>query len=300
LTHPTSDRDTPLREDDAHRSYYADLALILKVRWIGMFAAYLDESGQDDHGVFVVAGYLFEPKRADEFSHQWSKMLDFYDVPELHMKKLAHYKSAKPGKIYYGWNDDKRKYFLSDAIAIIHHHARAHIVVCMDVDALNSLLDADRAVLLDSTKYTIAASVFFGEVVRQIGKDDPIIFLYDEVQPNIGKERLDLEFRNQKAKGNIHRMSDLRWRNSVDFEGIQAADFLAYEFGREYATELKRANYPLRTSGLRLVTGMGARRRREARIERDELLDQIAALRAVGGLAPIVDGALVLDPTYSA
>src|SRR6266487_1309085 len=109
--------------------------------------------------------------------------------------------------------------------------------------------------------------------------DDPIAFFFDCVPSKFGKDRLEEEFYDQRRKGFFHSKSSIAWFDSKAYEGIQAADFLAYESGREYATQLGRAEYPFRMSGARLVTGMGPKRRHESFLGKEFLDGLVEAVR---------------------
>ena len=142
------------------RRSYAGLVLV-------MFTAYADESGQEDAGIFVVAGYVFDPRKGAKFEKSWSKILERWKVSELHMKELTRF-----GGEYKGWSDNNRSAFLSSLTEIIHSRAEFHVAVSFDTFALRDMNPNDKQEILDAKKYSIAGTKFFADIGRQIGPDD--------------------------------------------------------------------------------------------------------------------------------
>lgn len=282
LTHQGPDRDTEMRESIAASNHILDLAAMLKARWLVMVAAFVDESEQRSDGIFVVAGYLFSPRSLQKLEKGWQKNLSRYQISEFHMSKLAHRKGE-----FEGWSEGNRKGLQDRLINLIIKHAEFQICVAIDTRVLDSLSTDDRKVLADLNKYSIAASEFSVRVQKAVGQDEPIAYFFDQNPNKAGKKRIEYEILDQIRRGKISRRTTVSWGDSREYSGLQAADFLAYEFAKISAKTIRTSEATHRVSGNRIYSGMGLERRSDIFFDHDSIHSMIDAFRNGGGLTPV-------------
>lgn len=154
------------------------------------------------------------------------------------MSKLAHFKGE-----FEGWSEDRRRAFLTDLAPLIREHAVCGIASALDLDILaNMQWSKDEA-----TKYSVGFSFIWQVMALMDWGQGPTSYILDDLASSQGKTQINHAWfylkRHPKLSAlmNINIAADgITWAPSVSAPELQAADWLAYECGREYARRLGR------------------------------------------------------------
>ena len=112
---------------------YFDLSsfsLLIKSKWLSMFAAYFDDSGDPSSTqVLSVGGILSRVKDWELFDEKWSKRLRRNRVSIMHMKHYEH-----GIKDFAGWDKDKRIAFMQDLCAILKNSSKCGVAATVKME----------------------------------------------------------------------------------------------------------------------------------------------------------------------
>jgi hypothetical protein len=218
-----------------------------------MLTAYCDDAGGEDHGFTVISGWISSSEKWDIFEVDWRIFLAHYDVPYLHMKKLAHF--SEPYDRWKG-QESTRRSFMQDAAEIINSIAlNGFIAYCghRDFRTVNGLFQLEET---------------FGGPYGLAGRS--CIELIDDwrKKQDFDASEVHYVFEDGKGKGEVLKsmrsitphLRDPDFEPSADVEPctqwpegrngvvqLQAADFLAYESRKGFA-DFKRGVKPHRKS----------------------------------------------------
>lgn len=221
----------------------------LEKRFLGIFTAYLDESGtHKTSSVVVVAGFISDASRWENFTQEWKEALDDYHLAYFHMTDFEN----KRGQ-FKGWNGQERKNRLNRFLGIIKKYALYSMGWAVPRQPFDAILsEPAKAICVDA--YGLAAIGCFrsfaqiavdprvdgwGEYVMESGArgSGALLKIF-----NIGSE--DPEWLDN------NRIKSLTFQDKRLFLPLQAADILAYELYKQLPRQLgmegRQIRYPLK------------------------------------------------------
>jgi hypothetical protein len=222
-----------------------------------VLTAYLDESKQEQLGIFAIGGYLFTAEGARRFEEEWARALQSSTPPltRFHMNQWENKKRA-----YATWSEDFRIEFFGRLKDIIKSTASWAATVAIDLRAFANLSAEDKAVLASNTPYSLTfihCLDAMAEGARVLDCHDAIAYVFDRMEAR--KAQLIREFELRKNPdselGRGLSLDTLSWADSVIVSELQAADILIYEATKETAYELGRSTRPVRRSARSLIGG---------------------------------------------
>jgi len=219
----------------------------LEKQFLGVFTAYLDESGtHKESDVVAVAGFISDTSRWKKFSQEWQKALDDYGLEYFHMTDFENRQ-----KQFKNWEGQERKNRLNRFLRIIKKHVLysvGWVVPRQSFDAIFS--DPAKAICGDAYGLAAIACVrssakimvsmdSWAEYVLETGAKGRGALLW------ISREgQKDPEWRDN------NRMQSLKFQDKRRFLPLQAADILAYELFKHLPNQLMRGvrkdRYPYR------------------------------------------------------
>ncbi len=210
---------------------------------MAIFTAYFDESGTPHDSRFVVvAGYLAAVGAWRRFNARWGAVLAAYKVPYFHMREYAHSIGA-----YDGWKgkEAKRARFLKTLIKQIERGPRYGFRAIVDVLGWKI---ANQKYGLDTPEIDggVACYPLAGKLCVELVKlwcrkhqfpFNGVEFVFHNGNPDKGKliRRLEIDY-------GITPVLDPRLRGQVPVPGVQAADLLASETGKQ-APQIARGSF---------------------------------------------------------
>jgi hypothetical protein len=234
--------------------YLSELMDMVKARFAVVLSGYLDESKQEDAGIFAIGGYLFDRRRAGKFEKQWRAALDSKNLTRFHMSEF----DTRQGE-FKGWPERERLPFQKRLMKIIQRQCLAEISVALDLRAYEALALPDRVLLGAYSPYTfclrfcIEAVAEYVEHVMQ--SQESVQYILDQVGPSVGKGVLMNAFTLLLKRGDLRQPSIFRlgippmtWADSRQICHLQAADVWAYEAAKASATFLGRTGREPRKS----------------------------------------------------
>mgnify|MGYP001577752440 CR=1 FL=1 len=215
-------------------------AIVLEVR------GYFDESGvHSTSDVTIVAGFLNTPAQWDEFSTQWSKALNDWNLGQFHMTDFAN--QVPP---FADWKEDKRRSLLQRLLDIIVNTAGVSIGFAIPNRAFGQLV-SEAVKNYVSGPYGMAAQLLFMNAPDFITPPEAW-FAYFLEAGAVGRGQILDTFSKNQAHPTLKeefRVISLDFVDKRDFLPLQAADILAYELYKHYPNQSfspEHARYPIR------------------------------------------------------
>lgn len=232
-------------------SNFADLLDILLPHKGGRLAvlhAYFDASSRTS-GTFVVAGYAFAKPQVKKFDKEWWSLFGKYGG--CHMKDLAH----RTGRFKELGITDKDK-LLKLAVKIIVKRISFGVAVSCDVNELNSLLPTwirgfDHA-------YPVCchlAMLFLGTHVTKLWPGEEIAYFFETGDPHSAAAHKFMQHISQmpvlKKQCLYHSHSFIEKKDALS---LQAADILAWEWGKYFDETITMRSRNMRMSLAKLIS----------------------------------------------
>lgn len=108
----------------------------LEKRFLGVFTAYLDDSGtHTTSDVVVVAGFISLANKWEKFTQEWKEALDDYHLDYFHMTDFENSR-----KQFKGWNGQERKNRLNRFLGIIKNHVLYSVGWAVPKQSFNAIL----------------------------------------------------------------------------------------------------------------------------------------------------------------
>lgn len=203
--------------------------------------AYFDETGhsRDPKISFAgMAGMVASVEAWKVFEKDWAMLLKAEDVPELHMKELAHYKGA-----FTGWDEVRRRRFLKQAVDIVFATKGMPLGAAVDLRAYRQL-DARVQERLRDPYYMCLNVCVHGAMVYGLfdqsewEQGHPFVYTNERVNlvfdENHEMATLVPSFMAAMGKRPLYnkQIGNYTFSSSAKEMPLQAADFIAYEMGR--------------------------------------------------------------------
>ena len=194
-----------------------------------MFTCYFDDAGGKDHGFILVAGYVANLQRWQQFESDWRIFLASYNLPYLHMKTFAH---SNPPYMHLKGKDGTRSKILGDAAAIIGSTVEQGFSVMLSYQTFEKVCREFELDTVVSSPYALvgrsciaSANVWRGYPVR---RQFEMEYIFDQDGEDIGGLLGMVNNWSPKLPLPIFKPSrDMNGQNGV--VQLQAADYLAYE-----------------------------------------------------------------------
>lgn len=203
---------------------------------VGILKAYIDETGTHNGAALSCAGgYLFTPDGADAFDEAWAPFVGSKDLGFFHAK--VHYR-----------RDDAKEIF-SRLISLIVGTARQGVIRFIDPVRIGSLKGSPLQQFTGSTYSLCVLSCMerMAELAHETG-DEIIYFIEDgnEYEGELLHFLADIKTNPELRKRLAMLGADTYPKSKVI--QLQAADLLAWEFGRAYLNSTDPARNEWRTS----------------------------------------------------
>lgn len=238
-----------LRSLDGERwacSRFVDLLCPNGKGLVVVLEAYLDESEREG-GIFCVAGYLFEPDWAKEFSDLWIALHE--PLLPSHMTDLA-----TGGGIYKGIPDKHRNGLVEASVGIINRQILSAVVVSCDVREVKQY--APSWIRSFNNAYSVCCHVAMTNVGRwlrdQAKRPDKVTYVF-ETGNTFEAEAHDLIHMIGRHDPDLYRYYGHAFQPKADFPPLQAADLYAWEWTKFMDETVARRIRPPRGSFRSLI-----------------------------------------------
>ena len=198
-----------------------------------MLQLWLDESGEGNPPVFVLAGYLNHAEKWLLFADEWRRSLDI----EPKLDYIKGYEAFGLRREFKGWTEDDRDKRLMDFVAIIERYCSAgsyafiieHENFCEILQQKFDPFTSPYTFCYAATLYAMAYAM--DELSKKESIDDKIELIFDE---NMGRRKSAagaykdmLQLVEDEVAQRIGR-KEPRFEDDREFTPLQAADLLAY------------------------------------------------------------------------
>ena len=209
---------------------------------------YLDESGDAQAPVIVVAGVAATQPHWETFNQQWRPLLDKWGIEFFHMADFE----SRQGP-YAEWSDSQRHERLNTLLALITSHAIIAVWAAVPKEVYERVIPD--ALKVRITPYHVAAISCFtrlnGILRNELGdRDVRAAYVYEDISKGSGAV-LDAYSGIKMVHGlaeELH-MLTLSYQPKKEFRPLQAADILAYEVWKDVTNILagnpRRRRYPI-------------------------------------------------------
>lgn len=223
---------------------------------------YADDSGTDAASEYcLVAGYIGSPRQWKSTRQDWRRALG--GIPEFHSVDFFQRERWQSSKSpYRGWNDSQATAFLDGLLKVINRYGISPIGGAVNTAHFFSYTEEERAWLTNAKlititrvyegkpeitdklarhegsperPYFVAFPGFLVEALRITSKKEkPRIHFYFDRQGDAeahAKEAFD-RFKERTSMAERVNLASITYAESVDEEGLQAADLYAYVWNR--------------------------------------------------------------------
>lgn len=226
--------------------------------------AYFDESGTNPYDpALVIAGFVSDEERWAAFSEKWATALSEWGVPFWHM---ADFEARR--EQFSDWpRDDESRRRLGHLLGLITNHVMAAMFVSLPKALFHSYMEPtqpkpESRMYVMTTTYLLIETFIF---TQQQNLRGPIALVFE--QGAKGRHEVQTSYNSVSDDTTRHYdFSSLTFAKKQAFEGLQAADILAYEWFRQSrkgaGLDPRPLRYPLRWIAER-VPHYGGRVQRE-------------------------------------
>jgi hypothetical protein len=206
---------------------------------MAVLRAFFDASGhpnEPNRRVLTVGGYLSSKLLWARFERRWNAALAKYEVPELHMNRLAQW--AKPFDAW-GRDEGKRVAFLHELTTAIKVGVRKAWSITLSLDDYDSV-NAEYELDTLYTPYSICASQVISDIQKWTRARDPndeVVYFFEKGDRHQGSLATALERRKLSLRADpifLHK----RWKNAngeiTYVRQFEACDLWAYEDGKAF------------------------------------------------------------------
>jgi hypothetical protein len=217
--------------------------------WLGMFKAYIDESGI--HGgspMFVLAGYLAPTREWDRFTRSWQTILQKYGIPAFHAtdcnsnrKDFSKFENKK----------GERDSFVSELLATISTRRR---IIPINVGVV--IPDFNEPNLV-SQSYTICMKAMMATihiVMNRFPGRQKVALIFDRQDEFSGRAKQEFKRIVEEDWDGKDRFERIAFASARCEKALQAADALAFDSFREFRRRRENPERPPRRSYVALTT----------------------------------------------
>ncbi len=240
-------------------------------RWLLMMRAYVDDSGNGQAPVFLLAGFVAHGEQWEQFSAQWQDVLD--GPPKLEYFKM--HEAARLECQFKNWTESERDSRLWEFLTVIRRNVELCVKWIVPDDAYDSVIKDRVARGMDNPYFFSFFGIMMGLIQYQEehGLDEPVDFVFDEQM-----EKSDLVQNGYAdfvkfAPDRVKRLLGGRpiHRSDKQILPLQAADLVAWITRRYYdekargydddnwvrrsLSQIETVNYELTTEELKRLLG---------------------------------------------
>lgn len=201
--------------------------------YMASFHAYLDDSGTHDTAPWTVVGGAIGSKSSwQSLTNQWQAVLARFKVPDFHASDLQRFHDQ-----YDGWDESKRRQFIALLLKIIEKE-RLTVIWCAVEQGMYKNIASDFPEF-QVTPYQFCCEMCI-QVIRFVAEKRksilPIAVTFEEGQRVNSPFMMNLILPGYKTIQR-QRALGIRQLNFVSeyIPPLQVADFIAYEFAKEFA-----------------------------------------------------------------
>lgn len=140
---------------------------------------YIDESGDGQPPVLVLAGWIATAAQWASFADEWDKLRRAYRFKVLHMDDAMKFNGE-----FAGWHTDRRDECVVQAQRIINDHVKGGVAYALPLEPYRRVIQSD----VDAPKLTRNSYCYaFFNLIKNmsndsvsLGIDEPIDFIFDE------------------------------------------------------------------------------------------------------------------------
>lgn len=210
--------------------------------------AYFDESGHSaDSSVVAVAGIAAPVEIWRWFDRAWQALLEAGGISHFHMVQLENRRGE-----FADWTEDFRHAFLQNLIQILRMPDFFPFGIAFLMEDWNAMPQWRREWFKDP--YATGVSIMMQIVAGSFSNLDKLNFVFDRIPRLTGAANDASDFARSEArpKGII---GSFRFASSQDTLPLQAADFIAYEFGKYARNRVSDPERPVRWTMEKLAEG---------------------------------------------
>jgi hypothetical protein len=197
-----------------------------------LYQAALDESGTHQSSDYVVvAGYVSNAPKWNQFSEEWQAALDKWGIPAFHMTDFENRQGC-----FESWGEEARKSRLNSLLTMIKQHTFLSVAFVVRKRQFEEIV-SEEARQLCGDAYGLAAIGCYNRLKERVKApevDGYIDYTMDRVSRGGGA--LQWMYRVQSGYpewAEDTRMFSLSFKDKCLFLPLQAADILAYEIYKE-------------------------------------------------------------------
>jgi hypothetical protein len=213
-------------------------------RLVAELAVYIDDSGDENLGIVIAAGYVAEVDRWATFSNLWQALLAKAEVPVneygirvFHSKEFAHSHTDSKSP-FYRWTQEQKNEFMSWAthliVGLTLNGAGKGFSVAVPVKEYRQIQPSLGPPIRPFTFAVLQAMKEVERWTNQRGIHDPITYFFDKVPRHSGAAcKMMNEVEQSIELRKRFRYAQWSWSSRHKHSALQAADILAYESFQE-------------------------------------------------------------------
>jgi hypothetical protein len=197
-----------------------------------MLQIWLDESGENNPPVFVLAGYLHHAEKWPLFADEWQKLLAI----EPKLNYIKSYEAFGLRDQFKGWTEDDRDKKLMDFVQIIEHYTAGSYAFIIEHENFREILQQKFPPFKSPYTFCYAATLYamvyaMNELRKKEDIDDKIELIFDQNlrrrKSAAGAYKDMLQLVEDEVAQGVGR-KEPRFEDDKEFMPLQAADLLAY------------------------------------------------------------------------
>ena len=237
-------------------------------RWLLMMRAYVDDSGNGQPPVFLLAGFVAHGEQWEQFSGQWQEVLD--GPPKLEYFKMRE--AARLEGQFKNWTEGDRDSRLWEFLTVIRRNVKLCVKWIVPDDAYDSVIKGRVARGMDNPYFLSFYGIMIGlpQYQEQHSLDEPVDFIFDEQMEKSTLVQNGYDSFVKFAPDSVKRLLGGRpiHRDDKQLLPLQAADLVAWITRRYYdekarghsddnwvwrsLSQIETVNYELTTEELKL------------------------------------------------
>jgi len=197
-----------------------------------MLAAYVDESGDLDTPVFVMAGYVSTEIKWKKFDREWKRVLRDFGVSYFHMKDLVRSKHE-----FTGWSQQRKDDLIHRVVFVI----KSNVMFC--IGSALPMADYKKVVPADLRKkighpYYLSLQHCIQSVLHHCSSKsitEEVSFTFDEKAKFSGRAvQIYNSYKSGQAitKSGKALLGPIAFADDRNVTPLQAADIMAYEINK--------------------------------------------------------------------
>lgn len=223
-----------------------------------MLRAYCDESYDDKHRVYSVAGYVAKDREWNKLSRNWKNRNLKDGIDCFHATDCEH-----GTRDFAHLSKEQRIKLKSDLITIIDEREIAGFGIAIFIEDFNAVKDRSEKAkrLLEGSPYFLCLQFLVGDISARLndeGINSRVPYMFDRHDEFSGKAKILYEEVRQKNPSYAPRMGTLKYGDKRKYVPLQVADNLVYETMKLLLNQKYDATRPERIAMTRMKPKIGS------------------------------------------